>query len=167
MRVFSLHFRRELFAQESGEVPIFLLTITHPELATPIRLSTDPTSRLSTDPLVYGTVSRAQTYYYAGVALTLPDEQEKSAPASKLTISNVTRELIPLARSVSSPARVDIEMVAASNLDTVETSFPGFQMTNLEYDTMELNFDLTIDPLTSEPYPSGSFNPASFPGLFY
>lgn len=167
MRVLSLNFRQALFSQESSEVPIFLLTITHDQLAEPILLSTDPTTRLSTDPLMYGTESRGQTYYYAGVQITLPSEEDRSPPASKLTISNVTRELIPLARSVSTPAAIKIETVLASDVDTVEMTFPGFQMTNLEYDVMDLNFDLTIDPLVTEPYPAGSFNPAGFPGLFY
>lgn len=167
MRVLSLNFRKALFSQESGEVPVFLATITHPSLAAPIRLSTDPTSRITTDPLVYGTVSRGNTFLYAGIDLTLPDEQDRSPPASKLTVANVTRDLIPLARSVPSPASVKIEAVLASALDTVEISFPAFQMTNLVYDVASLVFDLTLDALVTEPYPSGTFSPAGFQALFY
>lgn len=167
MRVLSLNFREALFAQESSDVPIFLLTITHPDLATPILLTTDPTSRITTDPLVYGTVSRGQTFLYAGVDVTLPDEQDRSPPASKLVVSNVTRELIPLARSISTPAAVMIEAVLASAPDTVEMTFPALDMTNLLYDAMALTFDLTTDALATEPYPAGNFSPAYFPGLFY
>lgn len=167
MRVLSLNFRNALFAQESGEVPIFLLTITHPQLAEPILLTTDPTERITTDPLVYGTVSRGNTYLFAGVDITLPDEQDKSPPTSKLTVENVTRSLIPLARSISTPAQVKIEAVLASDPDTVETTFAEFDMTNLAYDASALNFDLTIDSLATEPFPAGSFSPADFPGLFY
>ncbi len=99
VRILSLNFREALFAQESGEVPIFLMTITHPALVDgPIYLSTDPTARLSTDPLKYGTVSRETEYLYAGVDFTLPDEQDKSPPSSKLVVQNVTRDLVPLAR---------------------------------------------------------------------
>ena len=58
MRTLSLNFRQALFAQESGEIPIFLLTITHPDLPDPIYQSTDATVRLSTYPLTYGTISR-------------------------------------------------------------------------------------------------------------
>lgn len=167
MRVLSLNFRTALFAQESSEVPIFLLTITHPDLDDPVLLSTDPTSRITTDPLVYGTVSRGQTFLYAGVDVTLPDEQDRAPPSSKLIVSNVTRELIPLARSISSPASVTIEAVLASAPDTVEMTFPALDMTNLVYDAMTLTFDLTADALTTEPFPSGTFSPAYFPGLFY
>ena len=95
MRVLSLNFREAIFGQESGEVPIFLLTITHPQLDEPIYLTTDATERLGTDPLVYGTLSRGVTYLYAGIEVTIPDEQDKSPPASKLTIENVTRSWSP------------------------------------------------------------------------
>lgn len=167
MRVLSLNFRQALFSQESGEVPIFLLTITHPSLVDPIYLTTDPTERLSEVPLMYRTQSRGIDFLYAGVDVTIPDEQDKSPPASKLTIANVTRDLIPLARSVSTPPSVKMEAVLASDLDTVEMTWPALDMSNLQYDANQLVFDLTMDALVTEPYPSGSFNPASFPGLFY
>lgn len=167
MRILSLNFRSSQFAQESGEVPIFLLTITHPRLDAPIYLSTDPTARLTTDPLTYGTASRDLTFLYAGVDVTLPDEQDKTPPASKLTIQNVTRGLIPLARSVSTPPSVQIEAVLASALDTVEMTWPVMDMSNLTADMSTLQFDLTVDALTTEPYPSGTFNPADFPALFF
>lgn len=40
-------------------------------------------------------------------------------------------------------------------------------MSNLTYDASALQFDLTMDALVTEPYPSGTFSPAYFPGLFY
>lgn len=167
MRVLSLNFRKALFAQESSEIPVFLLTITHPSLTTPIYLSTDATARLTLDPLTYGTVSRGKTFLYAGIDVTLPDEQDKTPPASKLTIDNVTRELIPLARSVNTPPSVTIEAVLASALDVVEMAWPVLDMSNLTADASTLQFDLTMDALVTEPYPSGSFSPGAFPALFF
>jgi Domain of unknown function (DUF1833) len=167
VRVLSLNFRKALFSQESGEVVIFLLTITHPSLATPILLSTDPTARITTDPLVYGTVSRGNTFLYAGIDVSLPDELDRTAPASKLIVSNVTRDIIPLARSVQTPPSILFESVLLSAPDTVELSFPALNMTNLVCDASQLTFDLTMDALATEPFPAGSFDPASFPGLFY
>ena len=167
MRTVSLNFRKAMFAQESGEMPIFLLTITHPSLASPILLSTDATSRITTDPLVYGTTSRSNTYLYAGVDLALPDESDRTAPAMKMTISNVARDIVPLARSIGTPAQVKIEVVLASAPDTVEITLPQFDMTNLNYDAASLAFDLTMDSLTTEPFPAGNFSPAYFPALFF
>lgn len=166
MRILSLNLRQALFAQESSEVPIFLLTITHAALVQPIRLTTDATERKSTDPLVYRTMSRGNEFLYAGIDITLPDEVDKAPPASKLIVANVTRDLIPLARSISTPAQVKIEVVLASALNTVEMVFPAMDMTNLSADAARLTFDLTMDALATEPYPAGSFSPASFPGLY-
>lgn len=167
MRALSLNFRKALFAQASAEVPIFLLTITHPQLTSPIRLSTDATTRITIDPLVYGTHSRGNTFLYAGIDVTLPDENDRSPPASKLIVENATRGLIPLARAIPTPASVKIEAVLASALDVVEMTFPQMDMTNLVYDVATLTFDLTIDALVTEPFPSGNFSPAYFPALFF
>lgn len=167
MRVLSLNFRKAIFSQEAGEVPIFLLTITHPSLLAPIYLSTDPTTRYSDVPLMYRTVSRTINFLYAGIDITIPDEQDKTPPASKLTIANVTRDIIPLARSVSTPPAVKVEAVLASALDTVEMTWPELDMSNLTYDANQLVFDLTMDSLVTEPFPAGTFSPAYFGGLFY
>lgn len=166
-RTLSSNFREAAFAQESDEVPIFLLTITHASLATPIYLSTDSTTRLSSDPLVYGTVSRSIQFLFAAIEFNIPNEEDKSPPRSKLTIQNITRGLIPLARSVSTPPSVKIECVLASALDTVEMTWPAMDMSNLQYDAGQLVFDLTMDAMTTEPFPAGTFSPAYFPGLFY
>lgn len=166
MRILSLNFRQALFAQESGEVPIFLLTITHPELDDPIYLSTDPTERYQDVPPAYRTQSRGVDFLYAGIDITIPDEQDKAPPASKLSIANIDRGLIPLARSVSTPPSVKIEAVLASDLDAVEMTWPALDMSALTYDASFLQFDLTMDALVTEPYPAGTFSPADFPGLF-
>jgi hypothetical protein len=165
-RSVSLNFRTAAFGQESGEVAIALLTITHPSLPSPILLSTDATTRFSTDPLLYGTMSRSQQFLFVFAEVTMPDEQDKQPPAAKLVISNIDRSIIPLARSVSSPPSVKIEIVLASAPDTVEIAIPAMDMVNLQYDANQLTFDLAIDALAFEPFPSGSFDPASFPALF-
>ncbi len=161
-----MNLREAIFSQESGEVLAFLITITHPQLAVPIYLSTDPSQRLTTDPLVYGTISRGHDYLFVDATITIPDEQEKSPPNSKLTISNVNRLLIPLARSVSTPPTAKIEAVLVSAPDDIEMTWPALDMSQLQYDANQLTFDLTMDSLTTERYPSGTFSPAYFPGLF-
>lgn len=166
MRTLSLNFRNALFAQESGEVAAFLLTITHPSLAQPIRLSSDPTVRITTEPLVYGTTSRGNDYLFVGMDLALPDEKEASPPASKMMISNVDRETIALARSINSPAEVLIECILASAPDAIETTIPVLEIINVNYDAAQLTFDLAMDALAIEPFPAGTFSPSSFAGLF-
>jgi hypothetical protein len=166
VRTLSLTLREAMFSQETGEVPVFLLTITHPDLDDPILVSSDPTARLSTDPLVYGTTSRGDDYLFVGMRVQMPDERDQGAPQARLVISNVDRGIMPLVRSVDSPASAKIEIVLASDPDTVEATVPALDMSAAEWNAEEITFDLTMDAQVTEPYPAGSFDPASFPALF-
>jgi len=165
-RTLSLSFRAAMNAQETGEIPIVLLTITHEDAAEPIRISGDPTERLTTDPLVYGTTSRGETFTFIPFALSLPEDAEGTGPNARLVLDNVSRELIPLIRSIATPAQVLLETVMASDLDYVEVQFPSFDITKVSYDAASITLELTMDPLVTEPFPADSFDPANFPGLF-
>jgi hypothetical protein len=80
--VLSLNFRKALFSQESGEVPDFPVDdhASEPGGADPAVDRSD--ARISTDPLVYGTVSRGnRRSIMPASSLTLPDEQDRSPPA--------------------------------------------------------------------------------------
>lgn len=165
-RSLSLTMREAANAQETGEVPVFLLTFTHADLAEPIRLSTDPTSRITTTPLVYGTVSRSNTYTFLPMQIALPEEGEDVPPTARLILDNVSRDLVAALRETDEPASVTIEMVLASDPDTVEIEFPAFDFAGADYDAEAITVHLAVPSLATEPYPSGTFNPAEFPGLF-
>jgi hypothetical protein len=161
-----MNFREAMHAQETGEIPIALLTITHPDLAEPIRLSGDNTERLTTDPLVYGTVSRSNDYLFIPFRLVLPDDHDETAPQASLELSNITREHVAIMRSIVLPASVMIEIVLVSDPDEVEITFPSFDLTKADYDANVMTLSLSMDPMITEPFPAHSFDPASFPGLF-
>lgn len=149
-----------------SDVPVFLITIEHPTLSTPMRISSDNTERFSVDPLMYGTTSRGEEYYFLPISVTPPDEGDDRAPAIRIQMDNVARTLVPLLRSVSTPPVFTIEMVFASDPDTVEASWPEFDLSNAEYNSETVMLDLVIDAMQNEPYPAGRFNPEGFGGLF-
>jgi hypothetical protein len=162
VRSVSLNWRQALFSQQSGEVALFLLTVTHPLLTTPIRLSTDPTQEITTD--VYGTVSRGHNYLFVGMELALPDETDGAAPSTKLIISNVDRSIMPAVRSINSPAQVKMEGLLASDTETVEFTVPQLDINSVQYDAGQLTFELAMDAYATEEYPALSFNAVNFPG---
>jgi len=165
-RSVSMNFREAMHSQETSEIPAALLTITHPDLEDPIRLSGDNTERLTTDPLVYGTVSRGEEYLFIPFRLVLPDDHDETAPQASLELSNITREHIAIMRSIVLPASVMIEIILVSDPDEVEITFPAFDLTKVDYDANVMTLSLSMDPLITEPFPAHSFDPASFPGLF-
>ncbi|WP_100962635.1 DUF1833 family protein [Bosea sp. FBZP-16] len=166
MRTLSLTMREALNTEHSGEVPVFLLRITHALLEEPILISTDPTERLEESPLTYGTRSRGQSYIFLPMNFALPDETDGGVPAMRLTIDNVGRELINLLRSTSTPALVAMELVLASAPDAVEIAMPQFELVSADYDAEQVTLTLALNGLATEPFPYGSFSPATFPGLF-
>ena len=153
-------------AQETDEVIICLLTVTHEEIPAPIYLSSDATERLSADPLIYGTTSRGNQHLYLPFEFTLPDDKSDSPPRVILTMDNTDRSLVELLRSISTPADVLVEIVLGSDLNHVELVMPSLQLSDVTIDEGSISATLVSDSLINEPYPAGLFTPGAFPGLF-
>ena len=85
---------------------------------------------------------------------------------ANLSIDNVSRDIIASIRSIQTPPSVTMEVVLGSDPDTVEASFPDFELQHIGYDALTITGDLGIESFMSEPYPGDIFSPARFPGLF-
>jgi hypothetical protein len=163
---------RAMFASETPEALILLITITNPaDPANPIRLADGYTNRiasLTTDTEVaYGVTSNSKDYVFLPMQIALPGEQEAGAAQCSLILNFVTREAIDLIRThLTSPVSVQIDLVLASSPNTVEATFSGFKITNVTYNADQITFDLNMVSLSREPFPCFTFTPANFPGLF-
>jgi hypothetical protein len=170
MTELSLNFREAAYAQETGVFPIALITLEHDDLAEPIRISTDPTQRiteLTTDSdIVYGTVSDGETYVFLPIKIRLPDDTDEGPGQMTMEIDNIRQALTESIRSVSTPVSCQVDIVMSNDLDTVEMSWPEFMLFNIRYDAVTVTGTLQIETLTSEPFPAGSFTPGYFPALF-
>jgi len=163
---------RAMFASETPEALILLITITDPaDPANPIRLADGYTNRiasLTTDTdVVYGVTSNSKDYLFMPMQISLPGEQEAGAAQCSLVLDFVTPEVINLIRThLTSPVSVQIDLVLASSPNTIETTFSGFKITNVTYNADQITFDLNMVSLSREPFPCYTFTPANFPGLF-
>ncbi len=155
-RALSQTARQALYAGETGEVFLVLLTLSHPSLTEPIRVSSDAVN----------TVSRGDTFIAYPFDLFIPDDTESASPRARLTIDNIDRQIVAAVRNATTAPSILIEIVLASDPDTVEASFPDFKLTNVKYDAISVSGDLTIEDFTSEPWPAAVFSPANFPGIF-
>lgn len=163
---------RAMFASETSEALILLITITDPtDAQNPIRLADGYTGRLAAyttdDEVVYGVTSNGHDYVFLPMQLNLPGEQETGAAQCSLTLGFVTKEAIQLIREkLTSPVNVQIDLILESTPDYIETSFSGFKITNVTYSADQITLDLNMVSLSREPFPSFTFTPANFPGLF-
>lgn len=155
-----------LYSQDSDEIVICLLTVMHDDLEEPIYLSSDATVRLSDDPLVYGTMSRGFEFLYLPFEFTLPDDRSDSPPRVQLSMDNTERSLVAILRSFSTPASIKVELVLASDLDTVEIQLPALQLSDVTIADGSISATLVANALINEPHPAQLFTPGSFPGLF-
>lgn len=146
---------RELLAQNSGEVFLVLLTLSHPSMTT-LRLVNNTVD----------VVSRANTYLAFPFELALPADLAEQLPVVQLSISNVDRRLIDEIRGIESPLAVTLEVVAASALNTVEVGPYVFDMTSVSYDQERITATLSYEPILNEPFPGERFTPQIFPQLF-
>ena len=102
---------RAMFASETPEALILLITITNPaDPQNPIRLADGYTNRIAsltndTD-VTYGVTSNGHDYVFLPMQLSLPGEQEAGAAQCSLTLGFVTSDEIGRAscrERVSSP----------------------------------------------------------------
>lgn len=157
-----------MFAQETSETLVCLLTITGEGITNPIRLADNYTGRLSEtdDDVIYGLTSNGENYIFMPFNITLPTEEQSATPRCQLIINDVTRYLIPTIRTITSPPNVQIDLVLKSSLNQVEITFGGFILSNITYNANTITCDLTVESLAIEPFPSHTFTPSSFPGMF-
>jgi len=166
-KVTSLNARTAAQASASEVVPIALITITHEDLDEPVRLSTDPTKRLSDDPLRYGTIHQGEIYYYALISVPMPEQGQDAADTVAMTIDIVTPELSRIPTLVTSPATVDIVQVMSSTPDVIEFEWRGLETRSAEVDTDQglITIEIGRMPRLDEPTQLHRMTAHRFPGL--
>jgi phage-related protein len=155
-RDISQDFREAIYAQETNEVFLVLITIDHADLDDPLRLVNNSVS----------VVSRGNTYYAAPIQVVLPTDAEGEVPRARLVVDNVDRTIVAAVRAISSAPTVTLEIVKGSDLDTVEAAYNDLQLKDVRYDSLVVEGELNQENFLTEPFPSGAFTPGFFPGLF-
>lgn len=158
---------RAMFSPDADDDLIALLTISGDGMATQ-RIADGYTNRISetADEVVYGVTSRGNDYIFLPVEVAPPSDDPTSAPRFQISIHDVTQILIPVLRSIVGQPTVLLEYVLNSSPDTVEASFPDFLMGAITYNDNTISAELTLDSLSSEPFPAHTMTPSYLPGLF-
>jgi hypothetical protein len=150
----SNELKAQLFAQESNDPFLALITLTHPTFtARLVNNSSDITSRS----LVYTALP---------MTVRLPVDDGESARDVEIAFDNVTRELIQSFRSVTTEIGVKIEMVLASMPDIVQISFEDLVIRTISYDAKKISARLVLDSFLGVEVTSERYTPALYPGMF-
>ena len=154
-----------MFAQQTSEVFILLVTIDNPSFTQPIRIASDPYQILP-DAGVRGVVSRGNEYLYAPFTIMLPVQDDSGIAKASLSVDNIDRRMVEAVRTATSSLRISIEIVLASDVDSVEISMDDFRLERVTYDALTVSGDISMEYYDLEPFPSKRFTPSDFPGIF-
>lgn len=157
--------KQAMFLQQTDEVFIILLTISHANFTDDIRVSSDSFEVLPVAG-VRGVVSNGMEYIYVPFTINLPQQDDTGTAKANISVDNVDREIVAAVRSANSAISVKIEIILASNPDNIEISIDNFKLESVNYDAFTVSGDLSMDYYGLEPFPAKRFTPSDFPGLF-
>ena len=148
--------QQAIFAESTGEVFLLLLTISHASLSPSIRVVNN----------LQDITSGGNLFLAFPFQITLPQDRDDQPPKMKLSIDNVDRTIVTAVRTLTSPPTITLDVVLASQPNTIEASFPGFTLRNTTYDALTVEGNLALEDVSNEPYPKDSFIPSLAGGLF-
>lgn len=157
MRTLSSPLRRAIYAQESGEVLLTLVKLTHDDWENSLRLVRNGEA----------VVHDGQTYSPCGFTMSLPDDEDGGLPVVRWVIDGVDREVVIRLRSaISGPIEMRVRWVLASQPEVVDVEFAGLEIRSADYDAATVSGVATIEPILDEPVSRMRFTPQTAPGLF-
>ena len=163
----TISFRSAAYSEHLSDTPAVLVKITHPSLTSPVYLSSDASQRISTDPLVYGTISNGFTYLFVLMSVNIPDDSRDTPPRTQLVLENVEADIVAVVRSMNSLAAVELSLIMAARPNVIEAHYSGLNIVKATYDAEKVTLDISREPFTHEPWPSDRMSRSRFPALWH
>ena len=148
--------RAAMNAQNTGEVFLALLTLTHPDIDVPLCFVND----------LQSVTSNGVEYISWPFDLPFPEVGADTLPTLTLTIDNVDQSIGLALKGLLTPIDVTLTCVLKSNPDNIEAGPLEFRMKTTEVELVSIAGTLTYEDLLNEPYPYESYVPGNYPGLF-
>lgn len=153
---YSQNFIKALIDQNTDQVFLWLLTITHE--------ATGETHRLVSN--LDNVVSRGETYLAFPFEFVLPSDDGESLPEIPIVINYVSDELVALLRKHADGVVVLAEIILASAPDQPEYTIEDLVIKTVTYDAGQVTLTAKVEDLMSQRFPADDFLPRSFPGMF-
>lgn len=139
---------RELKSQNSETPWLVLMTVSHPSMPYPLRMTSDGVP----------TISRGETYVPYAFQITWPDDREGTVPIAQLMVDNTSQEIIAALRSISTAPKITFDIIRSSNPDIVERSVSGLELRNITYNVGTISGQLTAEDWATEEFPFSTFD---------
>lgn len=165
MRVLSTAALAAINAQTTDACFITLITISSDALPEPLRVANDSYELLPIAGL-RGVISRGEEYVFLPFDFSLPNEDNTGIGRAKITIDNVSRQIIQAIRQTAGQIDLKIERVMSLNVHLPDTVLDNFILESVNYNALTITGNVSVQYYDLEQYPQGSLNPSQFSGLF-
>lgn len=156
MRQVSDRLREAVYAQESNEVFIPIVKMSHPDWEDDVRIVRDNVA------LTHG----GEVYQPFIFSIRLPDDEDEGFPVLRFSIENVSQALIANFRSFTGSVYARVSWVLAATPDVIEAGPFDVELTGIEYDSQAIGGTMSIEPILQEGYGHLMFTPKNTPALF-
>lgn len=148
----------QLFAQDSGDPFLTLLTLSHPSYAQPLRFVNN------TDAII----SRGNTFQPFFFDFILPKDDGETIKEISIDFDNVSLELIDIIRSTVGQTNIQltIEMILASLPNVVQKSITELEILSVTYNRFRVSCKIGLGDFLNVELSSEKYTPKNFRGLF-
>lgn len=159
-RTLSSTFRQAIESETTSEVVLVCLTITEDSLAAPIRLVHN------TENITRQIEGSPELFVAMLFEIDLPSEDGDTIDSVSIKIDNVDRQIVEAVENATGRPQVSMEIVLASDPDTVEAGPIDMELDSVEYDSMWVVGQLVFDELVNQQSAAHTYSPFLFPDLF-
>ncbi len=146
----------QIFAQQSDDPFLTLITLSHASFAEDIRLVNNTKNF----------TSRGLEFLAFPVKIRFPIDDGESARDFTMDFDNASLEMIEQIRSVTNRIDVKIELVLASLPDVVQIIQDDLVISTLSYSAQKIQAKIVLDSFLNIEVTSERYGPANFPGMF-
>lgn len=146
----------QLYAQESEDPFLTLVTLSHVSFASDIRLVNNTKD----------ITSRGLLFQAFPMSIRFPVDDGETARDFVIDFDNVNLDLIEEIRTVTTQIGVKLEMILASIPDEVQIVQDELKIASVSYTAQRVTARIILDSFLNVEMTSEKYGPTNFPGLF-
>lgn len=154
---YSAQYKSTLAEVSAEESPLILLEIDHPDLTQPVRVVNDMTD----------VTSNGDIYIAFPFRCVLPDDFENQLPKARLSIDNVSRDLMFWIETTGGGqgSTATFKQIMRSNPNLIEWQIQ-MSLFNVTVNMQEISAELGFENLFGKPAVTFKYRPENSPGLW-
>ncbi len=146
--------KRQIFAQQSGDPFLTLVTVSGPNFEYRFVNNTKDV------------VSNGKVYTAFPMKIRLSADDGESARDFQIDFDNASLLLVRSFRAITEPADCRIDMILASIPDSIQMSQGDLKIKSIVYDKHKISAKIVLDNFLTVAVPGERYTPSAYPGMF-